>query len=98
MKHKYIVLNKYGRVHAIAMSVPQIAKGLGVPLTNVYTALNTGRPLSVKELTTEYLIILRSKHEYLWHKHGGPKGGDDYFAFCTKEELNWYKDNEKKAI
>ena len=93
MKHKYIVLNKYGRVHAIAMSVPQISMGLNIPLTNVYTALNTGKPLA-----GEYLILLRSKHEYLWHKHGALKGGDDYFAFCTPEELKWYKDNEKKAV
>lgn len=59
MKHKYIILNKYGRVHAIAMSVHQISNGLGIPLANVYTALDTGKPLAGKYLILKLLKYLR---------------------------------------
>lgn len=93
MKHKYVILNKYGRPHAVAHTLMQIADRLSVPLTSVHRALNNGKPLADR-----FLVLDRSKHEYLWHKHGGLKGGDDYFAFCTPDELNWYKNNEKKAI
>lgn len=96
--NKYVVLNKYGRLIGVANSILDIANGLGMPSTTVYNAYNTGKPLVVKKRATEYLILSRSKHEYLWHKHGGKKGGDDYFAFCTPEELTWYKNNEKKAV
>lgn len=93
MNHKYVILNRYGRPIGISKSISDISRGLIIPTTNVHNALTTCKPLAGK-----YLILPREKHEYLWHKHGGLKGGDDYFAFCTKEELNWYKTNEDKAI
>lgn len=93
MNRKYVVLNKFGRIIGVADSLQDIAGGLGVSIDTVHSKCQSGKPIR-----GHFLVMLREKHEYLWHKHGGLKGGDDYFAFCTKEELNWYKTNEGKAI
>ena len=93
MKRKYVVLNKFGRVYGVADSLQDIADGLGVSIDTVHSKYQSGKPIR-----GQFLVMLREKHEYLWHKHGALKGGDDYFAFCSKEELQWYKDNEKKAV
>lgn len=90
---KYVVLNKFGRVIGVADSIQDIADGIGIPHQTVHNKYMQGTPLQGK-----YLIMLRSKHEYLWHKFGGRRGGDDYFAFCTPEELRAYKDTEKRIF
>lgn len=93
MKRKYIILNRFGRPLAVSDSLQDIADRTGVPLISINTKYQQGKPIR-----GQFLVMLRSKHEYLWNKHGGRRGGDDYFAFCTKEELNWYKTNEGKSI
>ena len=92
MSRKYVVLNKFGRVYGVADSLQDIADGLGVPINTVHSKCQSGKPIR-----GQFLVMLREKHEYLWHKHGGRRGGDDYFAFCTPEELRAYKENEKLA-
>lgn len=91
MKRKYVVLNKFGRVYGVADSLQDIADGLGVPINTVHHKCQSGKPIR-----GQWLVMLRDKHEYLWHKHGGRRGGDDYFAFCTPEELRAYKDTENR--
>lgn len=87
---KYIILNKYGRPFAVADSLQDIADHTGVPLTSIHMKFQIGKPIR-----GQFLVMLREKHEYLWHKHGGRRGGDDYFSFCTPEELRAYKATEK---
>lgn len=91
MSRKYVVLNKFGRVYGVADSLQDIADGLGVPINTVRSKCQSGKPIR-----GQWLVMLREKHEYLWHKHGGRRGGDDYFAFCTPEELRVYKETEKR--
>lgn len=93
MKRKYVVLNKFGRVYGVADSLQDIADGLGVSIDTVHSKCQSGKPIR-----GQWLVMLRDKHEYLWHKHGGRRGGDDYFAFCTPEELRAYKENEKRTF
>lgn len=93
MKRKYIVLNKFGRVYGVADSLQDIADGLGVPISTVHSKCQSGKPIH-----GQWLVMLTSKHEYLWHKHGGRRGGDDYFAFCTPEELRAFKETEKRTF
>jgi hypothetical protein len=90
---KYVVLNKYGRPFAVADSLQDIADGLGVPINTVHSKYQSGKPVH-----GQWLVMLREKHEYLWHKHGGRRGGDDYFAFCTPEELRAFKENERRTF
>lgn len=87
---KYVILNKFGRIIGVADSVNDIALGLGLPPHVVHNRYVTGKPIQ-----GQWFVMLREKHEYLWHKHGGRRGGDDYFAFCTPEELRAYKATEK---
>lgn len=89
MKRKYVVLNKFGRVYGVADSLLDIAKGLGIPYSTLY-----GKTIAGKPIRGQWLVMLREKHEYLWHKYGGIHGGDDRFAFCSKEELAEYKRRE----
>lgn len=91
MKRKYIVLNKFGRVYGVADSLQDIADGLGVPISTVHSKYQSGKPVH-----GQWLVMLREKHEYLWHKHGGRHGGDDHFGFCAPEELRAYKETEKR--
>ena len=93
MKRKYVVLNKYGRVYGVANSLQDIADGLGVSIGTVHSKCQSGKPIR-----GQWLVMLREKHEYLWHKHGGRRGGDDYFSFCTPEELRAYKETEKRTF
>ena len=93
MKRKYVVLNKYGRVYGVADSLQDIADGLGVSIGTVHSKCQSGKPIR-----GQWLVMLREKHEYLWHKHGGRRGGDDYFAFCTPEELRAFKENERRTF
>lgn len=88
---KYVVLNKFGRVCGVSDSLTPIAAYLGVHFQTLRDREAAGKPIR------DHLVMLTSKHEYLWHKHGGRRGGDDYFAFCTPEELRAYKENEKLA-
>lgn len=90
---KYIILNKFGRAIGVSDSLHAIAKRLGIPDASVHRAYESGKPLR-----GQCLILLQSKHEYLWHKHGGRHGGDDHFAFCTPEELRAYKETEKRTF
>lgn len=90
MKRKYVVLNKYGRIIGVADSIQDIAGGLGLSCDVVHYRYETGKPIR-----GQWLVMLREKHEYLWHKYGGRHGGDDHFAFCTPEELRSYKEGEK---
>ncbi len=92
MRRKYVVLNKFGRVYGVADSLQDIADGLGVPISTVQSKCQSGKPIR-----GQWLVMLREKHEYLWRKHGGRRGGDDYFAFCTPEELRAYKETEKRT-
>lgn len=93
MKRKYVVLNKFGRVYGVADSLQDIADGLGVSIGTVHSKCQSGKPIR-----GQWIVMLREKHEYLWHKHGGRRGGDDYFAFCTPEELRAYKETEKRIF
>ena len=88
---KYVILNKFGCIIGVADSISDIAVGLGLPFQLVLSRYETGKPIRGK-----WLVMLREKHEYIWHKHGGAKGGDDYFAFCTNEELAQFKEKEMK--
>lgn len=88
MKRKYVVLNKFGRVYGVADSLQDIADGLGVSIGTVHSKCQSGKPIR-----GQWLVMLREKHEYLWHKYGGRHGGDDHFAFCTPEELRAFKEN-----
>jgi hypothetical protein len=91
---KYIILNKYGRPFAVADSFQDIAIGLGVSIDTVEAKYQQGKPIHGK-----WLVMLREKHEYLWHKYGGiRKCADDHFAFCTPEELRAFKENEKRTF
>lgn len=87
---KYVVLNKFGRVCGVSDSLTPIAAYLGVHYQTLRDRVAAGKPIR-----GQFLVMLREKHEYLWHKHGGRRGGDDYFAFCTPEELRAYKETEK---
>ena len=89
---KYVILNKYGRVHAVANELYDIVKALRIPQEVVLTKFEQGKPIQGR-----WLVMLREKHEYLWHKYGGRHGGDDHFAFCTPEELRAYKETEKRS-
>lgn len=91
MSRKYVVLNKYGRIIGVADSIQDIADGLGLSYDVVHYRYDTGKPIRGK-----WLVMLREKHEYLWHKYGGRNGGDDHFAFCTSEELSVFKETEKR--
>lgn len=91
MKRKFVVLNKYGRPFAMADSIQNISDRTGVPVTSILLKYQQGKPIR-----GQFLVMLREKHEYLWHKHGGRRGGDDFFAFCTPEELRAYKETEKR--
>lgn len=93
MKRKYVILNRFGRPFAVADSFQDIADRTGVPLTSILTKYQSCKPIR-----GQFLVMLREKHEYLWHKHGGRRGGDDYFAFCTPEELRAYKETEKRTF
>lgn len=90
---KYVVLNKFGRVYGVADSLQDIADSLGVSIDTVRSKYQSGKPIR-----GQWLVMLREKHEYLWHKHGGRRGGDDHFAFCTPEELRAYKETEKRTF
>ena len=90
MKRKYIIINKYGRPFAVADKLEDIADRTGVPLAALCAKVDQGKPIR-----GQFLVMLREKHEYLWHKYGGRHGGDDHFAFCTAEELRSYKEGEK---
>jgi hypothetical protein len=89
---RYIILNRFGRPFAVADSFNDIAERTGVPSTTIHMKYQQGKPVR-----GQFLVMLRSKHEYLWHKHGGRHGGDDFFAFCTPEELHAYKETEKRT-
>lgn len=91
MKSKYVVLNKFGRVMGVSDSLHAIATRLGLPDTSLHRAYETGKPLR-----GQLLIMEQPKHEYLWHKYGGRRGGSDHFAFCTPEELRAYKETETR--
>jgi hypothetical protein len=93
MKSKYVVLNKYGRPFAVADSLQDIADRTGVPLTSIHLKYQQGKPIR-----GQFLVMLREKHEYLWHKYGGRHGGDDFFAFCSSEELRAFKENERRTF
>ena len=93
MSRKYVVLNKFGRVYGVADSLQDIADGLGVPISTVRSKYQSGKPVHDK-----WLVMLREKHEYRWHKYGGRHGGDDHFAFCTPEELRAFKETEKRTF
>lgn len=93
MSRTYVVLNKFGRVYGVADSLQDIADGLGVSIGTVHSKCQSGKPIR-----GQWIVMLREKHEYLWHKHGGRRGGDDYFAFCTPEELRAYKETEKRTF
>lgn len=88
---KYVVLNKFGRVCGVSDSLTPIAAYLGVHYQTLRNRVDAGEPIR------DHLVMLTSKHEYLWHKHGGRRGGDDYFAFCTPEELSVFKETEKRT-
>lgn len=88
---KYVILNRFGRPFAVADSLQDIADHTGVPVNSIYTKYQQGKPIR-----GQFLVMLREKHEYLWHKHGGRYGGDDYFAFCTPEELRAFKEIERR--
>ena len=90
MKRKYIIINKYGRIIGVADSLQDIADRTGVPLAALCAKVDQGKPIC-----GQFLVMLREKHEYIWHKYGGRHGGDDHFAFCTPEELRAYKEGEK---
>lgn len=88
---KYVVLNKFGRVCGVSDSLTPIATYLGVHYQTLRNRVDAGKPIR------DHLVMPTSKHEYLWHKHGGRRGGDDYFAFCTPEELHSFKETEKRT-
>ena len=92
MKRKYVILNRFGRPFAVADSFQDISDHTGVPINSIYNKYQQGKPIR-----GQFLVMLREKHEYLWHKYGGRHGGDDHFAFCTPEELRAYKETEKKT-
>lgn len=86
---EYIVTDKYGRMVAVHHSIVKIAEWIGTPYHQALKRMHEGKPIMGK-----YLITPRDKHEYIWHKYGGIHGGDDRFAFCSKEELAEYKKRE----
>lgn len=90
---EYVITNKYGRVIAIRPSLYRIAEETGTTVYGVTAAMQRMKPIRDK-----FMVIPLSKHEYLWHKHGGKNGGDDFFAFCTKEELQNYKQNQRAFL